>query len=102
VGIDASANLLADGKFQARAVSITPETFRTASGLFDLSVNRLGPQIRLSDVQAALGSEKFNGAGSTQPDGQLQVEMSSTTRAMRVSGTVAALKLALSDLPQNR
>ena len=42
VGLEALTNLVAEGKFQARAVSITPETFRTASGLFDLSVNRLG------------------------------------------------------------
>ncbi|MDZ4798992.1 MAG: AsmA family protein [Bryobacteraceae bacterium] len=98
-GPDLLLNLKADGKFVARSVSVAPETLKTASGTFELTAGRAGAQIRLSSVQAEVGAERFSGEGSTQPDGRLQVDLSSPTRMLRVSGPIAAPKLAIMELP---
>ncbi len=96
-GDDVLLNLKAEGKFQARAVSLAPETVRTATGTFDLTIARTGPQIRIGSLQAAVGAERFNGEGATQADGRIQVDLSSPTRTLRVSGPLA--KLAIMELP---
>jgi hypothetical protein len=98
-GAELLLNLKADGKFQARLVQVVPETLRTASGTFELSATRSGPQVRLTSLQAAVGAERFNGEGSTQPDGRLQVDLASPTRMLRVSGPIASPKLAIMELP---
>jgi len=103
LALETLANLKAGGKFDARAVSVPAtliaspaEMLRTASGTFDFYVSRNGaPQIRFSELQAALGAERFNGEGSTLADGSLQLDLASNTRKMRVSGPIAGLKIAI-------
>ena len=59
-GLDLLLNLRGEGTFQARGIVLSPEqTVRTASGGFGLSLTPKGPQFKLSDVQASLGSERF-------------------------------------------
>jgi hypothetical protein len=65
---------------------------RTASGNFQLSVARIGPQVRLSDVEASLGTERFTGDGSTQPDGRLHMELASASRTMRLNMDMATVR----------
>ncbi|MBC7927563.1 MAG: hypothetical protein H7039_18105 [Bryobacteraceae bacterium] len=98
-GLDVLANLKAEGQFQARSVVFAPETLRSASGTFDVNISRNGPQIRFASLQAALGTERFNGEGATQPDGRLLVDLASTTRMLRVSGPIASPRLAIMELP---
>lgn len=93
IGLALLANVRADGTFEARSLPTAPESFGTVSGAFDFSMARTGPQLRLSGVQAAMGSEHFNGEGGTQADGRLQVDLASQTRTVRLHGPMAALKL---------
>ena len=93
-GEELLANLRSEGTFQARAVDIVTEVpFRTLSGAYSLAVARLGPQVRLTSLQASTAAERFLGQGATQPDGRLQLELVSANRVMHLSGPVAPLRL---------
>ena len=94
------ANMHAEGKFHARSVAVSPDiAFGTASGAFDFAVSRTGPHVKLSAVEAASGTERFNGEGGTQADGKWLMDLASQTRTVRVSGTVAALKTVTEPKP---
>jgi hypothetical protein len=94
------ANMHAEGKFHARSVAVSPDiAFGTASGTFDFAVSRTGPHVKLSAVEAASGTERFNGEGGTQADGKWLMDLASQTRTVRVSGTVAALKTVTEPKP---
>jgi hypothetical protein len=94
------ANMHAEGKFHARSVAMSPDVaFGTASGMFDFAVSRTGPHVKLSAVEAASGTERFNGEGGTQADGRWLMDLASQTRTVRVSGTVAALKAVTEPKP---
>lgn len=85
-GLDLLLNLRGEGTFQARQVVVSPEqTVRSATGDFAMSVTRTGPQYKLSDVQASLGTEHFTGDGITLADGRLQMELASANRTVRVN-----------------
>jgi hypothetical protein len=85
-GLDLLLNLSGEGTFNARQIVLSPEqTVRTATGDFAMSVTRSGPQYRLSDVQASLGTERFTGDGITLADGRLQMELASANRTVRVN-----------------
>jgi hypothetical protein len=89
-GLDLLLNLRGEGTFQARGVILSPEqVVRTASGGFGLSLTAKGPQFKLSDVQASLGSERFTGDGMTLADGRLQMELASANRIVHVNVDVA-------------
>lgn len=86
LGLDLLLNLHGEGSFQARGVMLSPEQIiRTATGTFAMSLTRAGPQFKLSDVQAALGSERFTGEGITLADGRLQAELASPSRTVRLT-----------------
>jgi hypothetical protein len=85
-GLDLLLNLRGEGTFQARGVILSPEQIvRTASGGFGLALSAKGPQFKLSDVQASLGSERFTGDGMTLADGRLQMELASANRIVHVN-----------------
>ena len=85
-GLDLLLNLRAEGAFQARNIVLAPEqTVKTATGEFVFSLTGTGPQFKLSDVQANLGSERFTGDGITLADGRLQMELASASRTVRVN-----------------
>jgi hypothetical protein len=85
-GLDLLLNLRGEGTFQARNVTLSPEqNVRTATGIFAVSLTHSGPQFKLSDVQASLGSEHFTGDGITLADGRLQMELASANRTVRVN-----------------
>jgi hypothetical protein len=89
-GLELLLSLRGKGTFEARGVLLSPEqVVRTATGDFDVSVNRNGPQYRLSSVEASLGSERFTGDGSTLADGRLQMELASANRTVRLNVDVA-------------
>lgn len=85
-GLDLLLNLRGDGAFNARNVAISPDqTVRASTGTFAMTVTRTGPQFKLSEVQASLGSERFTGDGFTLADGRLQMELASANRTVRVN-----------------
>lgn len=93
-GVAVLTGLSAEGKFQTRAVTLAPEyAFRNATGTFDLTATRNGPQVKFANIQASLGAERFTGDGGTQPDGRLLMDLTSGSRTLRVSGSLAAPRL---------
>jgi hypothetical protein len=89
-GLDLLLNLRGEGAFQARGVVFSPEQIvRTATGDFSLTFVAKGPQFKLSDVQASLGSERFTGDGVTLADGRLQMELASANRIVHLNVDVA-------------
>ena len=85
-GLNLLLNVRGEGTFNARGVVLSPEqTVRTARGVFDLALTRSGPQFKLSEVQASLGSERFTGDGITLANGSLQMELASANRTVRVN-----------------
>jgi hypothetical protein len=85
-GLNLLLNLRGEGTFRARGIVLSPEqTVRAASGLFGLTLTRSGPQFKLSEVQASLGSERFTGDGITLANGSVQMELASANRTVRVN-----------------
>ena len=83
-GTDALLNLTSKGTFEAEAVAVLPDTaVRSATGGYELTISRNGPSIRLTDLQAALGTENFSGEAATLADGTLRVDLASARRTMR-------------------
>lgn len=89
-GLELLARLKVDGRFQARSLTMDPETaFGSATGAFDLALSRSGPQWKLTGLEVAMGAEKFNGHGGTQSDGKLAVDLESAVRTMSLKFDVA-------------
>lgn len=90
-GIQLLANLRADGRFRARSLTMNPETaFGTASGSFDLALSRTGPLWKFTELEAAMGSERFSGVGGTQPDGRLLIDLASPVRNVSLKVDVSS------------
>jgi hypothetical protein len=101
LGSEFLLNLSSDGTFQARSIAVLPENpVRTASGSYEFSMSRGDPKLKLTSLQAALGSEKFLGHGGTQADGKLLVDLASSERVMHVAGPLSPLRLAVTTTPQ--
>jgi hypothetical protein len=93
-GSDFLSNLHSEGSFQARGIALLPEgPMQTASGSYVFSIAALGPKIKLTAMQASMGSERFSGQGETQADGKIQVELASTSRVIRANGPIVPLRL---------
>ncbi|MEJ7608374.1 MAG: AsmA family protein, partial [Bryobacteraceae bacterium] len=64
IGSGLLANLRSEGTFQARAIEIIPDhLLRSATGGFEFQITPSGPQIRLNEIRAAVGTERFGGEG---------------------------------------
>ena len=84
-GLDLLLNVHGEGAFQARWRALTRTNHPDRHGIFAMSLTRIGPQFKLSDVEATLGSERFTGEGITLADGRLQMELASPSRTVRVN-----------------
>jgi AsmA family len=77
----------AEGSFKGRSVSFTPDVdFRTVTGRFEFK----SAAWKLSNVEIVQGSDLLTGAGASQPDGKLVLDLSSKTRQFRYSSTLLA------------
>lgn len=87
-GIQLLATSRAEGSFKGRSVSFSPEAdFRTATGKFEFR-NALW---KLSNVEITQGSDSLTGAGTSQPDGRLVLELlTARNKQVRYSGTMLA------------
>ncbi len=86
-GLDALASTRAEGTFEGENLAFTPEMeFKSASGTFLW----LGPnKLQLKTIQAAQGFEAYTGQGSTQPDGKLLLDLTSSSKhQVKVAGTL--------------
>jgi hypothetical protein len=87
-------NLRIEAAFQARSVSLLPDTeFTSVSGTCTLTVPGGLPQLRLSDLHATSGTDIFQGDGITDEEGRLQLELTSGERQIHLSGTVSPFLL---------
>jgi len=94
IGAELLENLRAEGTFTGRAMELASlPPFKTVAGSFKFAMSRKVPKVQLTDLQLATGSEIFTGRGATQDDGRLVVQLTSGSREMRVSGSLAQLKV---------
>lgn len=93
-GLEFLANLNATGNFTARGLDVLPDApLRTASGQFAFVVSSSGPDLKLTNVEAAGPSENFTGEATTQRDGTLRIDLASAKRTMTYTGSLNPLHL---------
>lgn len=84
------ANLHSEGSFSGQGFALAPlNQFRTISGCYSFDASG---RWRFTDLQLSTGAEVFTGHGATQSDGRLEVEVSSGSRHLNVTGTLAQLR----------
>jgi hypothetical protein len=83
-----------DGAFTGTAMDFGSYGIaRTVSGLYTLGWNQSGMRLRLSNLSVRTEDETFTGRTATLEDGRLAASLSSGAREMRVSGTLAKLRV---------
>ena len=93
-GAELMENLRAEGTFAGRTMELASlPAFKSVSGSYKFAGSRKAPKVQLTDLQLATDNEVFTGRGATQDDGRLVVQLTSGSREMRVSGTLAQLKV---------
>ena len=93
-GTQLLANLTAEGAFTGanRELSGLPP-LRAAAGSYNLSWWQSGPRLQLTGLNLRTDEDTYTGRGATQGDGRLLVLLSSGAKEMRMSGTLAKLKV---------
>jgi hypothetical protein len=87
-------NLNAEGAFTGSNFELSGlAPLRTAAGAFNLSWWQSGPRLRLSSLNLRTDEESYTGRGATQEDGRLVVLLTSGGKEMRMTGTLAKLKI---------
>ena len=88
------ANLTSEGNFTGAALDFgTLEAWRSISGSFNLAWTATAPRLRLTGLNLRIEDETYTGRGATQDDGRLVIVLTSGSKEMRVSGTLAKLKV---------
>jgi len=78
-----------EGSFRGRSIAFAPDAeFHTVSGCFDLLP---GARWKISCLDIVQGGETYAGAGATQTDGRLVLDLTSRGRQIRYTGTLTAL-----------
>ena len=90
-GRELLANLTSEATFTGSALDFgTVSPWRTVSGSCSLAWS---PRLRLTGVSLRTDDDTFTGRGATQDDGRLIIQLSSGSKEMRMSGTLANLKV---------
>jgi hypothetical protein len=85
------ANLKSEATFTASALDIgVMPPWRTVSGSCNLAWS---PRLHVTGLNVKTEDETYTGRGTTQDDGRLVIQLSSGSREMRISGTLAKLKV---------
>ncbi len=93
-GTELLARLHSAGTFAASGLEMDAlPDLESVSGFYDIVWAQAGPLLRFSELQLVSGSDTYTGQGATQPDGQLIIQLSSGAKEMRMSGTLARLRL---------
>ena len=82
------ANLKSDGTFSSSGMD-----FGALAGEYSLAWGPNAPRVRLNDLSLRTEDATYIGSGVSQNDGRLVISLTSGSREMRMSGTVAALKV---------
>jgi hypothetical protein len=88
------ANLKSEGNFTGAALDFgTLDPWRSVSGSYNLAWVQTLPRLRLTGLNLRTEDETYTGRGATQDDGRLVILLTSGSKEMRVSGTLAKLKV---------
>ena len=93
-GRELLANLRSHGVFsgQGLELGLTPSV-KSVSGTYRLAWAKPEPRLSFQELELEISDEVYTGRGATQEDGRLLIELTSPTREMRVSGTLAKLRV---------
>jgi hypothetical protein len=90
-GSQLANNLTSEGTFTSSSLDFgTATPWRNVSGSCNLSWS---PRLRLTGVYLRTEEETYTGRGATQEDGRLVISLSNGTKEMRMSGTLARLRV---------
>jgi hypothetical protein len=90
-GDELLANLTSEATFTGSALDFgTISPWRSVSGSCNLAWS---PRLQLTGVNLKMEDETFTGRGAIQEDGRLIIQLSSGSKEMRMSGTLARLRL---------
>jgi len=93
-GMELLARLHSTGAFTARGLEMDAlPGLESVSGEYDLAWAQSAPILRFTDLQLVSGDETYTGQGATQPDGRLLIQLTSGSKEMHMSGTLAELRL---------
>jgi len=93
-GLQLLANLKSQGTFSGISFDFgTLASWRSASGSYALAWAQGAPRLRLSDLRLHTEDELYTGQGASQDDGRLQIVLTNGTHEMRMSGSLASLKV---------
>jgi hypothetical protein len=91
VGKQLLANLVSQGLFTGSALDFgTSPVWRSVSGSYSLA---LAPRLRLTALKLKMEDETYTGRGNMLDDGRLVILLSNGANEMRMTGTLARLKL---------
>ena len=93
-GAELLARLHSSGTFEAHGVELEalPDLESVAGG-YDLVWSQPTPLLRFTGLQLVAGDDTYTGQGATQSDGRLSILLSSGVKEMRMSGTLAELRV---------
>ena len=87
-------NATAEGSFSGAALELgTLPPLKAMSGGYSFSWWQAGPRLELSGLNLRTEDETYTGRGATQDDGRLVIVLTNGAREMRMSGTLAKLKV---------
>jgi len=93
-GEDLLARLHSSGTFAAHGVEMEAlPDLESVSGAYDLIWSRTAPILRFTDLELVSGDDTYTGQGSTQTDGRLLFQLTSGEKEMRMSGSLAQLRV---------
>jgi hypothetical protein len=93
-GMQLLTNATAEGTFSGAAIDLgTLPPLRSVAGVYGFSWWQAGPRLLLTGLNLRTEDETYTGRGATQDDGRLVILLSSGTKEMRMSGTLAKLKV---------
>ena len=99
-GLELLARLHSSGAFVARGLEMEAlPDLESVSGAYDLVWAQMAPILHFTDLQLVSGDETYTGQGATQPDGRLLFQLTSGSKEMHMSGTLAQLRV---DQPEVR
>lgn len=83
-GTQIPASARAEGRVRGHSIAFTPDAdFRSIAGCFEMFSSPEGPHWKLSGLEVVQGGDTYTGAGATQADGRLVLDLVNHGRPFR-------------------